>query len=116
MTLNLTNLNEKHFNVSINLLNILQKIVAGETAVTKNPEFMPQNTEVSESSISFSSDKFNLKHLNLRTLLLFLLFILHITKESTAKFSLDKNQTTSSCKTQLSDRTPKIFVESFLHS
>ena len=57
MTLNLTKLNKNRFNVLTKLRNILQKIVAGKIAVTKNPEFMPQNAEITETSRSFSIDK-----------------------------------------------------------
>ena len=114
MTPNLTNVIVKHFNLLVTVLNFPRKIVA-ENSVTKNPEFMPQNSENNEPSCSHFCNKNQLRITEPENNITLPSPYLHNTKKSTANFSLDNKQITTSIMTQHSDLTPPTFLKTTLH-
>ena len=77
-----------------------------KSSASKKPNFMPQNLETNEPSSSLFCDKCHFYLIEPVKNITLPCTYLPVTKASSAKSSLDNNQTTSSFMTQLSGNIP----------
>ena len=116
MMLKVTNVNEKDSNVFETLPNNQQQNswITRKSFGPKNPDFMPEVSEINETSRSNIFDNCQLKIAEPENINTLPSTYLQNTKLTNANFSLDDNQITSTFKTQLSDTNHKCLLKLFI--